>query len=69
MIARLLLWTDPAWWTYLFERPRHGWRRADAGILDTLWCRARGHPAGPIFYNAGGLEPDDRCKNCGDHLG
>lgn len=64
-------WFDPSWYAYLFERPTT-YARGSCGnywITDwagRLWCRLRSHPAGPAFYNAGGLEPDPRCKNCGD---
>lgn len=33
------------------------------------WCRANGHHAGVWFYNIGGLEPDMRCKGCGEDIG
>lgn len=34
-----------------------------------FWCRLRLHPKGPIYYNPGGLEPDWRCRDCGEYLG
>jgi hypothetical protein len=34
-----------------------------------VWCRLNGHPAGPIWHNPGGTEPDMHCKFCGDDLG
>lgn len=52
---------DPRYWVeyskYLFEKPFN---------FTKLWCRMRYHPAGYTFYNAGGLEPDYSCANCGD---
>ena len=32
-------------------------------------CRARNHPYGVAWYNAGGYEPDMRCQGCGENLG
>jgi len=55
---------DPETREQVFERPRNGvsvWRAA--------WCRLRGHPDGPVFFDPIGTEPDMRCKNCGDDLG
>lgn len=46
-----------------------GKRRGELGIIRTAWCRLRGHPAGVVFYNPGGFEPDMHCINCGDDLG
>ena len=44
---------------------------------DWLWespfgrvlCEMQGHPPGVVWYNAGGYEPDMRCKRCGKDLG
>jgi len=56
MISR---WFTKDWWEYLLEKP----------LTHTKFlCRMKGHPAGIIFFNLGGLEPNDRCKNCGDRL-
>jgi len=33
-----------------------------------FYCRLRNHPCGAIYYNPNGLEPDSRCKHCGDYL-
>lgn len=45
-----------------------------AHYTDVPWwrvirCRWRGHPAGIVFYNPGGLEPDTTCRECGDNIG
>lgn len=56
-----------AWWRYVLDDSR-----ADKGCANWLarvMCRWRGHPAGVWFYNVGGLEPDYRCKGCGEDLG
>jgi len=45
-------------WLYLF-----------AGLFSRAWCRWRGHPAGVFWYNPSGMEPDMRCKGCGEDLG
>ena len=55
-------WFTKDWWQYLLE-PRRDWREPWWRVI---WCRWRGHPAGEIFYNAGGTEPDHHCSNCGD---
>lgn len=34
-----------------------------------LWCRVKGHPNGAKWYDAGGVEPDMKCVDCGDCLG
>lgn len=60
---RWTLWVTPSWWRYLFSPNPWG-----EGRWTTFWCRVRGHPNGWIYYNSGGLEPDDRCVDCGEHL-
>lgn len=60
----LSLWTSKGWWKYLLEKPHYSstrWR--------SFWCRAKGHPAGPVYYNLSGTEPNWHCNNCGDDLG
>jgi len=54
-----LSWISISFWKYLLEKP-NSWTK--------FWCRAKGHPDGPIWYNPNGLEPDMRCINCGDEL-
>ena len=39
------------------------------GYPSRAWCRWRGHPAGVWWTNFCGLEPDMRCKGCGEDLG
>jgi hypothetical protein len=53
-------WISPRWWHYLFEDCT-GWRN--------FWCRVRGHPRGPLYYNVGGSEPDWRCRDCNEFIG
>lgn len=53
-------WFSRWWWAYLLtgcKSCRH------------FACRVNRHQDGPVFYNAGGLEPDWRCANCGEYLG
>jgi len=53
------VWTDPGWWLYLLRDcrgPRH------------FICRVRNHPAGVVWHNPGGIEPDMHCRNCGEDL-
>lgn len=59
------MWFHREWYAYLFAPLT--WR--NDGWLRTVWCRLRGHPSGPIFYNVGGTEPDPHCKDCGDAIG
>lgn len=57
------------WYCYVFEKPRYGWREYTLREnLSTIYCRMRGHPCGPVYYNSTGYEPDMSCKNCGDEL-
>ena len=61
-------WFDTWWWRYLLATPD----RNVGGIRDwihSIWCRLANHPAGIIYYNPQGMEPDYRCRNCGDELG
>lgn len=57
-------WFYKDWWQYLFA-PRT-WRSAPWHVV--IWCRLRGHPDGPVYYNIGGSEPDYHCINCGDEI-
>lgn len=59
-------WFKISWWKYLLEKPSNYY---DSSRIRSLICRARNHPAGVVWYNVGGLEPDMHCKNCGDDLG
>lgn len=63
-------WFTVSWWGHIFA-PIKVSRYHDEWFprIRTVWCRIRGHPAGIVFYNPGGLEPDYRCKNCGEDLG
>jgi hypothetical protein len=47
-------------WAYMLEKPV---------TLRKLICRYRGHKAGMIWNNAGGLSPNTKCRNCGDDIG
>lgn len=60
------LWLRWSWWWGFVLRPRDDttW----GSWLATVWCRLRGHP-GEIYWNPGGLEPDHRCKRCGETIG
>jgi hypothetical protein len=49
---------------YLLGKPAKGISRWTA-----FWCRLKKHPAGVIWYNPSGLEPDMRCSKCFDDLG
>ena len=51
-------------WSYLLEK------RSDNEVpwLKVIWCRWNGHPAGIVYYNPSGLEPDYTCRCCGDDL-
>lgn len=53
-----------SFYKYIFEKPESGCEP----YLTVIICRLKGY-AGEIFYNAGGLEPDHRCKNCLEIIG
>lgn len=48
------------WWEFVFAAPR---------TLRKIRCRMSNHKPGEWWYNPRGLEPDMRCKGCGDDLG
>jgi hypothetical protein len=56
-------WFNIGWWRYLLGKP------LGDKPLRRIICRAKGHPAGPIWYTYTGVEPDMTCKNCGDEIG
>jgi hypothetical protein len=63
---RRTLWLRPSYLGgYLLKRRDS---TAWGSWLETVWCRAKGHE-GEIYYNVGGLEPDHRCKGCGETVG
>jgi hypothetical protein len=55
---------DIWWWRFIFEKTKN-----EKLTLRRIICRIKNHPNGPIYYNAHGLEPDMRCKDCGEDLG
>lgn len=78
-MLKMPCWVSLSWWRYVLDDSR-----ADKGYgpfchwkspLHRLgnWiaraaCRACGHPAGGWYYNVDGLEPDYRCKGCGEEI-
>lgn len=58
-------WFDRNWYKYLFSERSC----SDISWISVILCRIKNHPAGVIWYNPNGLEPDMRCKNCKDNLG
>jgi hypothetical protein len=70
-------WFTLYWYQYLFANQEYdAYNRYRANKPKYRWpgwvkliCRMRGHPCGPVFYNAGGDEPDGSCRNCGDDIG
>jgi hypothetical protein len=44
-------------------------RRDAATVAETAQCRWRGHPAGPVWFNPNGYEPNMHCIGCGDEIG
>jgi hypothetical protein len=64
-------WLTRDWWAYLLAPASvRGWTSRWA-VVDwgrRVRCRAGGHRPGPIWFNAGGLEPDGRCQGCGDTI-
>jgi hypothetical protein len=59
-------WFSVGWWKYLFSPPYSYYQHLN---WQMFICRAKGHPNGTVWYNPGGLEPDMRCKDCGEDLG
>lgn len=51
------------WWKAMLEKPAQTAERRGTSRLTVTLCRMRGH-APRIFYNPGGMEPDDRCSRC-----
>lgn len=41
----------------------------EESVLERVFCRAKGHPKGEVFFNVYGDEPDHRCRTCGEDLG
>jgi len=63
----LRFWFYAAWWRYLLGKSNNRWPDRGLGAyLRRVVCRARGHPAGIVFFNPGGLEPNMSCRNCGE---
>jgi hypothetical protein len=62
-IWTIVRWFTKSWWQYLLEKPLGDFP------IERIICRAKGHPAGPVWYNMTGSEPDMRCKHCGDYIG
>jgi hypothetical protein len=58
-------WVRWSWWSYIFMARDSGNTTARPVVW---WCRLRGHPAGRVHWNPGGLEPDNRCRNCGEEI-
>jgi hypothetical protein len=64
---RYTRWVRWSWWSYVLgprQTPK-GWGRPS--LAATAWCRATGH-RGQIYWNPGGLEPDNRCKGCMEEI-
>jgi len=53
-------WLSLWWYQYLFEKPF---------TIRKIFCRIKGHPNGPVWYNPEGLEPNMCCRDCSDYLG
>lgn len=61
-----------SWWTYVLAPTKDPGYTSKWALIDrwnVIRCRWRGHPAGVVFYNTYGLEPDMTCKGCGDYVG
>jgi hypothetical protein len=53
-----------SFWKYMFAKRAY----KDIPWSTVLLCRWFKHPAGVVWYNPNGSEPDMHCKNCGDDL-
>jgi hypothetical protein len=61
-------WFSREWWAYLLAKRKRRDRKY-CSRWSLFWCRVRNHPAGVIWYDASGDEPDMHCQNCGEDLG
>lgn len=61
--------TDWYEWRYWLRTGRWRLTFTDETRVYRIYCRLRGHPRGEIYYNPGGIEPDHRCKDCGEEIG
>ncbi len=59
-------WFCIGFYHYLFSDL--SWTDGTLHSLKVIICRINGHKKGPVWFNAGGFEPDMSCKNCGDQL-
>lgn len=59
-------WIHLEWWGWVLGRRKE----PNSGVSwgKTAWCRATGH-RGIIYWNPGGLEPDNHCRGCGEEIG
>lgn len=55
------------WLKYVFTEPTD-YAGKKPPTWTQVWCRMKGHPSGPVFYNVGGAEPDWKCQDCGELL-
>jgi hypothetical protein len=62
MFYWLVRWFTRDWWDYLLD---------DCSGVENFFCRIDFHSCGVVWYNfdPNRLEPDMRCKNCGEDLG
>jgi hypothetical protein len=56
--------TSAEGWRYLREKPHN-----KSWSWTVAFCRLKGHPNGVWWYNVGGFEPDNHCKDCGEDIG
>ena len=65
-----MIW-NPRWWPeyvrYLLYEPVD--YKKTPPTWEQVWCRVKGHPNGPIFYDLSGTEPNWKCSDCGEYLG
>lgn len=70
----MIKWFYFSWYSYLFSNLVFIWneeyyfKHKIQSIITIILCRIKGHPNGPTWYNASGLEPDMSCIDCGDEL-
>jgi len=52
------------WWRGFLHCRNFGY-----GLWRNVWCWTRGYHGNVWWHNAAGLEPDMRCRDCGENLG
>lgn len=66
---KITRWFNYYWYSYLFAKKSVTAKSWGISWITIILCRMKNHPGGVWWYTSSRLEPDMRCKNCGDDLG